>query len=150
MRRLLTLLPLLGLACAGGREAGAPPAPQRQRAVRGPVAADSVFERGPMIGHTTDTSAWIWFQAAAPVELDAAAVLADSEAAAMVGGGAVEAELDAQTGASALLRLEGLRPDTRYKVRLEADDRPVELAPGSAFRTLTRPGGPRRHRCPRG
>lgn len=147
MRRLLTLLlPILALACATGREAGLPPAPERGPVAFGPVAADSVFERGPMVGHTTDTSAWIWLQAAAPVELDAAAVLADSEAAAGVGGGAVEAELDAQTGASALLRLEGLRPDTRYTVRLEADDRPVEFAPEVTFRTFPPPGSPTRLR----
>jgi alkaline phosphatase D len=91
-----------------------------------------------MVGHTTDTSAWIWIQPRGPVELDAEAVGPD--------GAVVEAELDGSGGSPALLRLEGLRPETPYTVRLEANDRPVRMDPEIVFRTFPRPGAPTRLR----
>jgi alkaline phosphatase D len=93
---------------------------------------------GPMVGHTTDTSAWIWVQPRGPVELDAEAI--DPE------GVAVGAELDAPDEVPVILRLEGLQPGTPYTVRLEADDRPVRMDPEIAFQTLPQPGEPTRLR----
>lgn len=132
----MMVLPLLALACAS--RDGTLSIPDRERAAPVPVLADSVLERGPMVGHTTGTSSWIWLQAATPVQLEAEAIGPD--------GGTVEAKIETETGASALLRLEGLVSDTRYTVRLEADDRPVELEPDISFRTFPAPGEPTRLR----
>ena len=103
-----------------------------------PVPLDSVVTLGPMVGHTTDTSAWIWVQPRGPLELDAEASGPE--------GAVAEAELNAAGQAPVLLRLEGLLPDTPYTVRLEADDRPVQMEPELAFRTFPRPGDPTRLR----
>ncbi len=127
----------MAVGCVSGVGSNARPGPDGRAAAR-PVPLDSVVELGPMVGHTTDTGAWIWLQAAAPVEIDAEAVGPD--------GQIVEGELDAQTGASAILRLEGLEPDTPYTVRLEADDRPVQMDPEIGFRSFPQPGQPTRLR----
>ena len=91
-----------------------------------------------MVGHTTDTSAWIWVQPRDGVDLDAEATTPE--------GAVVEAEQEAVGDTPALLRLEGLRPNTRYTVRLAADERPVEMGSEIAFRTFPRPGEPVRLR----
>ncbi len=103
-----------------------------------PVPLDSVVQLGPMVGHTNDSGAWIWLQTASPMEIGAEAIDPD--------GQIVQAELGARAGAPGILRLEGLRPDTRYTVRLETDDRPVAMNPEITFRTFPPSGEPTRLR----
>ncbi|MGH7543541.1 MAG: alkaline phosphatase D family protein [Gemmatimonadota bacterium] len=137
MPRHAGILALVVAGCATGAASSEAPGRAVSSAAQ-PVSLDSVMALGPMVGHTTDTSAWIWVQPKGPAELDAEAV--DPE------GGVVEAELDETGSSPVLLRLEGLRPDTPYTVRLETDDRPVRMEPGIAFRTFPRPGDPIRLR----
>ena len=125
------------MGCASGAGSG-DTAGRALPAVALPIPLDSVAALGPMVGHTTDTSSWIWIQPRGPMELDARAVGPD--------GAVVEAEMDASGGSPALLGLDGLRPDTRYTVGLEANDRPVRMDPEIAFRTFPRPGDPTRLR----
>lgn len=125
------------VGCATGARSGDIPV-RAVPAAGPPIPLDSVAFLGPMIGHTTDTSAWIWIQPKGRVELDAEAVGPD--------GAMVEAELDASGSSPVLLRLESLRPDTPYTVSLAADDRPVSMDPGISFHTFPRPGDPTRLR----
>ncbi len=137
MLRLPGILALVVVGCASGVGSNGTPGRDGRAVVR-PVPLDSLVDLGPMVGHVTDTSAWIWLRPAGSAELDAEAIGPD--------GRVVEGELDVRAGAPAILRLEGLEPDTRYTVRLEANDRPVRMDPGIALRTFPAPGEPTRLR----
>ncbi|HET9581941.1 MAG TPA: alkaline phosphatase D family protein [Gemmatimonadota bacterium] len=131
MQRRAAIFTLAVVGCASGATSNEPPRPAVAEVVSA-APLNSVVTLGPMVGHTTGTEAWIWVQPKGPVELDAQAF--DPQ------GGMVEAELEVTGPTPALLRLEGLRPNTHYRVRLEADDRPVRMNPQIAFRTFPRPG----------
>ncbi|MGH7558800.1 MAG: alkaline phosphatase D family protein, partial [Gemmatimonadota bacterium] len=137
MLRFSAIFALVVAGCASGAGSNITTGRDARAAAR-PVPLDSVVALGPMVGHTTDTGAWIWLQPTGSEELDAEAIGPD--------GRVVEADLDVRAGAPAILRLDGLEPDTRYSVRLEADYRPVRMDPEIAFRTFPRPGEPTRLR----
>ena len=95
---------------------------------------------GPMVGHVTHEAASFWVRTAREAGVRVELAGADQPAASFAADGRTVAERDY----TAVVRIEGLAPDTAYTYRLRLDGADVPVA-GASFRTFPKPGAPGRY-----
>jgi alkaline phosphatase D len=83
-----------------------------------------------MLGHVSDTEAWIWVKASKPASLKVrVSEHADFTDAREVSFG----QVDEKTGRTASIRVDGLHADTHYHYEVILDDRIVSTTPAPSF-----------------
>lgn len=96
-----------------------------------------------MLGHVSDTEAWIWVKASKPallkVRVSEHADFADAREI-------VFGQVDDRTGRTASVHVEGLQADKRYHYEVLLDDRIVSSAPAPSMVTAPPAGKPSRLR----
>lgn len=97
---------------------------------------DRMLIHGPMLGHITADAASFWVRTAREAEV-LVEVVKQGDAAIASGQGRTCAEQDF----TAVVRIEGLEPDTEYNYRLAIDGQAIPVE-GSSFQTYPEPGTP--------
>jgi alkaline phosphatase D len=92
--------------------------------------------QGPMVGSVTDSSARIWLRTAVPAEVKITCRPADGDEQAI----AATAETSPESDFTAVILLEGLKPEQDYTYSLSIGGEPVRLFYPATFRTMPEAG----------